>query len=256
MVCKRICRPSQFQAQLDFIDYANFVTLLKVFTRFLLNFVFAMEDQIFQRYESRQNEDGSSKWDIKLRNNSFSQSKIARIHNYFRQKHAQTHPNYLNFITQTNRNTLKLIQITINLNIYAHSIAVKILTKYYSCGRLSKDSSSSLITFFHPWKIHFFRIYIIEIWRETIHLVQSSRYQSAVRGIGFCTFFLFFFFFPRFEIGFHSMQTSPLSFSEARKFFLLYIVYIVGHKSCLNVTLRERLSECAQFLTHPSALQE
>lgn len=222
MVCKRICRPSQFQAQLDFIDYANFVTLLKVFTRFLLNFVFAMEDQIFQRYESRQNEDGSSKWDIKLRNNSFSQSKIARIHNYFRQKHAQTHPNYLNFITQTNRNTLKLIQITINLNIYAHSIAVKILTKYYSCGRLSKDSSSSLITFFHPWKIHFFRIYIIEIWRETIHLVQSSRYQSAVRGIGFCTFFLFFFFFPASKLDFTPCKPAPCP-SPRRENFSFYI---------------------------------
>lgn len=143
-------------------------------------------------------------------------------------------------ITRTNRNTFKLIQ-TIYLNI--------IYSK-------NTNSLSSLITFFSIGKLISFE-YIIEIRGERpTHLAPSSRYQSAVCGIGFCPFFFFlFFFFPRFEIGFRSMQTSPLSFSGARKFFLL-CWYIVGHKSCLNVTLRERLSECAQFLTHPSALQE
>lgn len=106
------------------------------------------------------------------------------------------------------------------------------------------------------WKTHFFRIYYRNTWREThppCPIIALPIRCLRNRILPF--FFFLFFFFPRFEIGFRSMQTSPLSFSGARKFFLL-CWYIVGHKSCLNVTLRERLSECAQFLTHPSALQE
>lgn len=117
-------------------------------------------------------------------------------------------------ITRTNRNTFKLIQ-TICLNI--------IYSK-------NTNSLSSLITFFPIGKLISFE-YIIEIRGERpTHLAPSSRYQSAVCGIGFCPFFFSFFLFSplRNWISLHANQ--PLVLLRGEKIFPSMLVYCWSQK--------------------------
>lgn len=77
------------------------------------------------------------------------------------------------------------------------------------------------------WKTHFFRIYYRNTWRET-H--PSSRYQSAVCGIGFCPFFFSFFLFSplRNWISLHANQ--PLVLLRGEKIFPSMLVYCWSQK--------------------------